>query len=132
MLNDAIFLDDTTHISESAIFICHKLGAKWYLQSFNLTISSHSNANYIISIYVDISNKVTATKPSQFKNIKVVPEESLNESRGEIRDLFIVNENTHDIVPISHRRSSTAAATPQRPNPSELLSFSNHENNPLP
>ena len=127
MLNDAIFLDDTTHISESAIFICHKLGAKWYLQSFNLTISSQSNTNYIISIYVDISNKVTATKPSQFKNIKVVPEESLNESRGEIRDLFIVNENTHNIVPSPHHHSSSAAATPKLPTPYELLSLFNYE-----
>ena len=85
------FLDETTHSSEYNIFICHKLGAKWYLHGLNVTISFHSDATDICSVYVDISKKVTATKHSPFKKSRVVPGEALNEARGEIRDLFIVN-----------------------------------------
>ena len=56
-----------------------------------MAIPSQSDVTDICSIYVEIYNKVTATKPYKFKNSQVVPEEALNESRGEIRDLFIVN-----------------------------------------
>ena len=83
-------------------------------------IPSQSNATYILSIYVDISNKFTATKPYQFKKSQVFPGEALNEALGNIMALFIVNEN------ISHRCSSTAAATLQRPTPSKCLSLFNY------
>ena len=58
--------------------------------------------------------------------------EALNEARSEIRDLFIANENTHDIIPSPHRRSSTAAATLQFPTPYKLPYLFNYEYNPLP
>ena len=102
-------------------FVCHKWGSKWCLQGLNVTIPFQSDETYICSIYVDIYKKVTYTKPYQFKKSQVVPEEAFNESRGKIRALFIVNENTHDIFQSPHRRSNTAAATPQRPTPSEFL-----------
>ena len=97
-----------------------------------MTIPLHSNATYIHSIYIDIANKFTATKPYQFKKSQVVPEEAFNESRGKIRALFIVNENTHDIFQSPHPRSNTAAATPQRPTPSELFLLFSYEDNTMP
>ena len=110
----------------------HKWGAKWYLHVLNVTIPSQSDATDIFSICVDIAKNVTATKPSQLKKSQVFPEEALNEGCGKIRAISILNKNTHDIAPSPHRRSSTAAATPQHPTPSELLSLFNYEDNPLP
>ena len=42
-----------------------------------------------------------------------------------------MNESTHDIFPLPNRHSSTAAATPQHPNPYELILSFNYEDNPL-
>ena len=97
-----MFLDEITHISEYTLFICHKWGAKWYLQGLNGTIPSQSDETYICSIYIDIDKKFTASKLYQLKKSQVVPEEALNKTHGEISALFIVNENTQDIVPSPH------------------------------
>ena len=97
-----------------------------------MTIPSQSDATDIRYIYVGIAKKFTASKTSKFKKSQVFPDGAFNEARGEIRDLSIVNQNTQDIVPSPHCRSSTAAATLQRPAPYEFLSFFNYEYNPLP
>ena len=103
-----------------------------YLHGLNVIIPSHSDATDIRSINVDISKKVTSNKASEFKKSQGFPEEALNEASGKIRALFILNENTHDIALSQHLRSSTAAATPQLPDPSELISLFNYEYNLLP
>ena len=55
-----------------------------------MTIPLQSDATYNHSIYVDTANKITATKPYQFKKSQVFPEEALKEACGKIRTLFIL------------------------------------------